>query len=199
MTFKKALIAMSGGVDSSVAAYLAGQAGYACVGATMQLHPAPQQIEDAAAVANRLGIPFCSLDFQEEFCKCVMDAFVQDYENGLTPNPCVVCNQKMTFGKLMDAATELGCEYVVTGHYARIAYMDATGRWILKKALDESKDQSYFLYGLTQAQLSRILFPLGELTKAQAREIAEKTAAVELSQLPEFAMTFAENMLFPDE
>ena len=173
MASKKALIAMSGGVDSSVAAFLAEQAGYACIGATMQLHPAPQQIEDAQAVANRLGIPFCSLDFRDAFCQCVMDAFVQDYENGLTPNPCVVCNQKMKFGKLMDAATELGCQYVVTGHYARVAQMDETGRWVLKKAIDEGKDQSYFLDSLTQAQLSRILFPLGELTKAQARDIAQ--------------------------
>ena len=173
MTSKKALIAMSGGVDSSVAAYLAGCAGYDCIGATMQLHPAPHQIEDAAAVAQRLGIPFHTLDFQREFCQCVMDAFVEDYEAGLTPNPCVVCNQKMKFGKFMDVATELGCDYVVTGHYARVAQIASTGRWVLKKAADESKDQSYFLYGLTQAQLSRILFPLGELTKTQAREIAE--------------------------
>lgn len=173
MTQKKALIAMSGGVDSSVAAYLAQKAGYACVGVTMQLHPGPHQTEDAAAIAERLGIPFYALDFRKEFCSHVMDAFVQDYENGLTPNPCVVCNQKLKFGCLMDTATELGCDYIVTGHYAQVAQVAATGRFVLKKAADESKDQSYFLYGLTQAQLSRILFPLGGLTKAQAREIAE--------------------------
>ena len=172
MAQTKALIAMSGGVDSSVAAYLAGRDGLFCVGATMKLHLTPQQSDDAAAVANRLGIPFHVLDFQKEFCHYVMDAFVQDYENGLTPNPCVVCNQKLKFGRLMDAATELGCQYVVTGHYARVAQMGATGRWVLKKALDESKDQSYFLYGLTQEQLSRILFPLGELTKDAVRQIA---------------------------
>ena len=172
MNQTKALIAMSGGVDSSVAAYLAKKDGFACVGATMKLHPTPQQSDDAAAVARRLGIPFHVLDFQKEFRQYVMDAFVQDYENGLTPNPCVVCNQKLKFGCLMDAATELGCQYVVTGHYARVAQMGATGRWVLKKALDESKDQSYFLYGLTQAQLSRILFPLGELTKDAVRQIA---------------------------
>ncbi|MBE6942182.1 MAG: tRNA 2-thiouridine(34) synthase MnmA [Ruminococcaceae bacterium] len=168
----KALIAMSGGVDSSVAAYLTQNNGVACIGATMKLHPTPPQSEDAAAIARRLGMPFHVLDFQKEFRQYVMDAFVQDYENGLTPNPCVVCNQKLKFGYLMDGATELGCEYVVTGHYARVAQVAATGRWVLKKALDKGKDQSYFLYGLTQAQLSRILFPLGELTKDAVRQIA---------------------------
>lgn len=168
----KALIAMSGGVDSSVAAYLTQNKGVVCIGATMKLHPTPLQSEDAAAVARRLDIPFHVLDFQKEFRQYVMDAFVRDYENGLTPNPCVVCNQKLKFGYLMDGATELGCDYVVTGHYARVAQVTATGRWVLKKALDEGKDQSYFLYGLTQAQLSRILFPLGELTKDAVRQIA---------------------------
>ena len=174
MAQKKALIAMSGGVDSSVAAYLAGQAGYDCIGATMQLHPtdATQQIEDARSVAQRLDLPFYVLDFRAEFCRDVMDRFVNDYETGLTPNPCVVCNQKLKFGKLLDAALELGCDHVVTGHYARIIQDENTGRWTLRKAVDESKDQSYFLYGLTQHQLSHVLFPLGELTKTEAREIA---------------------------
>lgn len=170
----KALIAMSGGVDSSVAAYLADRAGYSCIGATMQLHPgdASQQIADALSVAKRLNIPFYSWDFRNEFRQYVMDSFVHSYETGLTPNPCVVCNRHLKFGRLMDKATELGCDYVVTGHYARIKQDAAIGRWVLQKAVDETKDQSYFLYSLTQAQLSRILFPLGELTKAEAREIA---------------------------
>ena len=177
MEQKKALIAMSGGVDSSVAAYLAGQAGYACVGATMRLYENPNcltnHVQDARQVAQRLGIPFYLLDFQEEFRCRVMDAFVKDYENGLTPNPCVVCNRRLKFGSLLERALEMGCDYVVTGHYARILQNPENGRWMLQKAVDESKDQSYFLYGLTQEQLSHILFPLGELTKADAREIAE--------------------------
>lgn len=175
MSAKKALIAMSGGVDSSVAAYLARREGFSCIGATMQLHPegdVSKQIADAQSVANRLGIPFHVLDFRSEFCRQVMDRFVQDYEDGLTPNPCVVCNQKLKFGKLLDAALELGCERVVTGHYARIIQDSETGRWALRKAADKAKDQSYFLYGLSQKQLSHILFPLGDLTKQEAREIA---------------------------
>ena len=174
MAKEKALIAMSGGVDSSVAAYLAMSAGYECIGATMQLLPCQDASKDAAGVANRLGIPFYTLDFQQEFCKEVMDRFVSDYEAGLTPNPCVVCNQKLKFGHLLTAAKELGCSYVVSGHYARIVYDEKSGRWLLQKAADDTKDQSYFLYGLTQEQLSHILFPLGNLTKSEAREIAEQ-------------------------
>ena len=174
---KKALIAMSGGVDSSVAAYLAGQNGFSCVGATMLLHPGEdfsRQIEDAQSVAQRLGIPFHTLDFRSEFRREVMDCFVDSYEAGLTPNPCVVCNQRLKFGRLLDAALELGCDYIVTGHYARIAQDGATGRFYLRKAVDETKDQSYFLYGLTQQQLSHIYFPLGALSKTQARQLAEE-------------------------
>ena len=174
----KALIAMSGGVDSSVAAHLAMAAGYECIGATMQLLPCRDSANDAKNVADRLGIPFYTLDFQKEFCHEVMDQFVAAYESGLTPNPCVVCNQKMKFGYLLDAAKELGCQYVVSGHYARALQDEKTGRWLLQKAVDETKDQSYFLYGLTQQQLSHILFPLGGLTKTQAREIAEKLSFV---------------------
>lgn len=174
MSKSKALIAMSGGVDSSVAAYLAMAAGYNCVGATMQLLPCEVSSKDAQAVADRLGIPFYALDFQQEFCAEVMDRFVADYEAGLTPNPCVVCNQKLKFGHLLEAAKKLDCDYLVSGHYARIFRNESTGRWLLQKAVDANKDQSYFLYGLTQAQLSHILFPLGALTKVEAREIAEK-------------------------
>lgn len=174
---KKALIAMSGGVDSSVAAYLAEKNGYSCVGATMLLHPdgdSAKQVEDARSVAQRLELPFHVLDFRKEFSQEVMDCFVDSYEAGLTPNPCVVCNQRLKFGCLLDAALELGCDYIVTGHYAQIAQDNATGRFYLRKATDESKDQSYFLYGLTQWQLSHIHFPLGGLTKTQARQIAEE-------------------------
>ncbi len=173
---KKALIAMSGGVDSSVAAYLALKAGYDCIGVTMHLQgnkdAMDAQARDAKAVADRLGIPFQVLDFQAQFRAHVMDAFVRSYENGLTPNPCVVCNRYLKFGGLLEAAAAMGCDAIVTGHYAQIFYNPESGRYAIKKAVDEGKDQSYFLYALSQAQLSRIQFPLGSLSKAQAREIA---------------------------
>ena len=165
-----ALIAMSGGVDSAVAAYLTQQEGFSFVGATMHLHGEFTGVEDARQVAGRLGMPLHVLDFQKEFRHLVMDDFVTCYEQGLTPNPCVVCNRKLKFGLLLEAAQALGCHYTVTGHYARIR--QENGRYVLCKAADAAKDQSYFLYALTQAQLSRIRFPLGELTKEQAREIA---------------------------
>lgn len=166
----QAMIAMSGGVDSAVAAYLTLQEGFTCLGATMRLHECFGGTEDAKAVAYRLGIPLHILDFQAAFCSLVMDDFVRCYEQGLTPNPCVVCNRKLKFGVLLEAAEALGCSHVVTGHYARIR--QENGRFLLSKAADAAKDQSYFLYALNQAQLSRIRFPLGELTKEQAREIA---------------------------
>ena len=180
MPHKKALIAMSGGVDSSVAAYLTMQAGLSCIGATMRLYEpesdgtsCPQQIIDAKSVADRLGLPFHVFDLKDSFRCHVMDAFVRAYESGATPNPCVECNRHLKFGLLLEQAMALGCDCIVTGHYARITKHPQTGRWTLQKALDESKDQTYFLYALTQEQLSRIRFPLGELTKVAAREIAE--------------------------
>lgn len=169
----KAFIAMSGGVDSSVAAYLAMQEGFSCIGVTMRLLPQKgDDISDAQAVAQRLGMPFQELDFTEEFQKEVMEDFIRCYEAGLTPNPCVVCNRRMKFGALLNAALQMGCDYVITGHYAQITEVD--GRYLLKKAADTAKDQSYFLYSLTQHQLSHVRFPLGGLTKEQARQIAEE-------------------------
>lgn len=165
------MIAMSGGVDSSVAAYLMQQQGYDCIGGTMLLCDIPAG-RDAKAVADRLGIPFYEYDARDLFRAQVMDDFVNVYAQGGTPNPCVVCNKTMKFGYLLDRAIEAGCSHIVTGHYARIQEYD--GRYILRKAPDESKDQSYFLAGLTQQQLSHILFPLGELTKAQVRQLAEE-------------------------
>ena len=170
---QKALIAMSGGVDSSVAAWLTQRSGISCVGVTMQLLEGKRaDVEDAALVAEKMGMPFHVLDLTETFRREVMDDFVRCYEAGLTPNPCVVCNRRLKFGALLDAALDMGCEYVVTGHYARIE--TENGRYLLKKAADISKDQSYFLYALTQHQLSHTRFPLGELTKEAARSIAEQ-------------------------
>ena len=178
-----ALIAMSGGVDSSVAAWLTQQAGFSCIGATMRLFdrtPGGEEgkccslddVEDARSVAFRLGIPFYVFNFTEQFRQQVMDKFVRCYECGLTPNPCIDCNRHLKFEALLQRAEILGCQYIVTGHYARIA--EENGRFLLKKAADEAKDQTYFLYSLTQHQLAHTRFPLGELTKAQARAIAQE-------------------------
>ncbi len=167
---QRALIAMSGGVDSAVAAWLTQQEGFACVGATMLLHDSGCDTGDAAAVAQRLGMEFHVLDFSQAFRQQVMEDFASCYEAGLTPNPCVVCNRRLKFGALLDAAGELGCQHLVTGHYARIIQKD--GRYLLRKAVDSAKDQTYFLYALTQRQLARIRFPLGALTK-ETRQIAE--------------------------
>lgn len=166
----KALIGMSGGVDSSVAAYLTMQAGYDCIGATMKLWS--DVSEDARSVARRLGIPFYSFDLSREFEEKVICPFIADYEAGLTPNPCIICNRHLKFGAFLDKALELGCEKIVTGHYARIFLEN--GRWQLRKAADKNKDQTYFLYRMTQKQLAHTLFPLGDLSKADARRIAEE-------------------------
>jgi len=180
---KRAMIAMSGGVDSSVAAWLCVQKGYDCLGMTMRLYTNEEigkdsktccsldDVEDARSVAFRLGIPFRVFNYTDEFRTCVIDRFVSAYECGETPNPCIDCNQHLKFGAIFQRMDELGYDYIVTGHYARI---EREGdRYLLKKGLDPAKDQSYVLYGLTQAQLARTLFPLGGLTKAQTREIAE--------------------------
>lgn len=181
MEKKKALIAMSGGVDSSVAAWLVEEAGFACIGATMRMCDdallgcaCADPSVDAKAVADRLGIPFHVFDTCGDFKKMVVDNFIESYEQGDTPNPCIRCNKTMKFGVLLQKAMELGCNHIVTGHYARIEKDPETGRFLLKKAVDENKDQSYFLACLDQEQLSKILLPLGSLTKAETRKIAEE-------------------------
>ena len=191
MPQKKALIAMSGGVDSAVAAYLTQQAGFDCIGVNMRLYDnAPdldcdtnsccslEDVEDARSVARRLGMPFYAFNFKADFREKVIDRFVQCYECGLTPNPCIECNRHLKFDHLLRRGMELGCDYVVTGHYAQIRQDEQSGRYILYKASDSSKDQSYVLYSLTQEQLAHTRFPLGELTKAEAREIAEQQGFV---------------------
>ena len=180
MEEKLALVAMSGGVDSSVAAYLTRQAGYRCVGAIARLCDSSLpgcgdpdgSIADARAVAQRLGMEFTVLERTEQFRKEVVDYFVDTYEKGMTPNPCVRCNSAIKFGDLLEQALAMGCQKIVTGHYARIRKDEATGRYLLLKAADDAKDQSYFLAGLNQHQLSHTIFPLGELTKEEARTIA---------------------------
>ena len=183
---KKAMIAMSGGVDSSVAAYLITQQGYEAIGVTMKLYNnedigikkektccSLDDVEDARSVANRLGIPYYVFNYTDNFKLQVIERFVEAYRNGRTPNPCIDCNRYIKFDQLMHRAKELQFDYVVTGHYAINEYDEEKGRWILHKATDDTKDQSYVLYSLTQDQLSRILFPLGRMTKHEAREIAE--------------------------
>lgn len=186
---KKAMIAMSGGVDSSLAAKKMTDDGYECIGCTMKLYDnediniersrtccSLDDVDDARSVANRVGIPFYVLNFKEDFHKNVIDRFIEAYENGRTPNPCIDCNRYMKFEKLYQRAKEQGCEYVVTGHYARIEEVD--GKFVLKKAIDETKDQSYVLYSLTQEQLAHTLFPLGNMRKNEVRKIADESQFV---------------------
>ena len=187
MTQKKALIAMSGGVDSSVAAFLTQQAGFQCTGATMRLFDnsilgqdrestccSLDDVEDARSVARRLGFPFYVFNFKDDFEEKVIRKFIHCYECGTTPNPCIDCNRYLKFDHLLRRGYELGCDCVVTGHYARIRQDETTGRYLLYKAVDLSKDQSYVLYSLSQEQLAHTRFPLGEMTKAEARDIAEE-------------------------
>ena len=183
MPEKKALIAMSGGVDSSVAAYLTQRMGYDCMGATMRLFDnraigsdmestccSLEDVEDARAVAYRLKMPFYVFNFTGEFEDKVIRKFVRCYERGATPNPCIDCNRYLKFDELLRRALTLGCDKVVTGHYARIR--EENGRFLLQKAADPGKDQTYFLYNLTQQQLAHTLFPLGGMSKDQVRQIA---------------------------
>lgn len=188
---EKALVAMSGGVDSSVAAYLTKKMGYEPIGVTMKLFDnedigenrektccSLDDIEDARSVAYKLDIPYYVFNFKDNFKEKVIDRFISAYENGATPNPCIDCNRFLKFEKLMQRAEELECKYVVTGHYGIIFYDEASQRYLLKKSVDLSKDQSYVLYSMTQKQLSKTLLPLGEMTKAKAREIADSMGFV---------------------
>ena len=181
----KALIAMSGGVDSSVAAYLMKEAGYECIGCTMRLYEnedagvsrdqtccSLDDVEDARSVAYRLGMPYYVFNFSDDFKEKIICKFINSYEMGRTPNPCIDCNRYMKFEKLHERAKILGCDKVVTGHYARIEHDGE--RYLLKKAVDESKDQSYVLYSLTQEGLAHTAFPLGSLCKSETRKIAEE-------------------------
>jgi tRNA-specific 2-thiouridylase len=177
---------MSGGVDSSVAAAILKESGYDVTGIGLLLvdppdseggaacHRGIEAMEDANRVAERLSIPFLVFDFRDIFKRTVIDYFTSSYLRGETPNPCVRCNAAIKFGELLRVAEDMGSGYVATGHYARVDADASTGRHILKKGLDSSKDQSYFLYSLSQEQLARTLFPLGGMTKAETRDVAKR-------------------------
>ena len=179
----KILIAMSGGVDSSVAALIMKNQGNDCYGVTMKLHGKKDEsiggcvttkdIEDARAICERIEIPYSVVDFSDDFDKYVINNFIEAYENGATPNPCIECNYRLKFDKLFEYGKERGYDKIVTGHYARIEYDEKYGRRVLKKAVDVSKDQSYVLFRLTPHQLDNTLFPLGIYSKDEIRKMAE--------------------------
>lgn len=190
---KKVMVGMSGGVDSSVAAMLLRDSGYEVMGVTLKLFSDEDIVEaqkegktccalsdvmDARSVAHRLGFEHVVFNFKDCFREHVMSQFADSYMCGRTPNPCIECNRHVKFDKMLRRAFELGYDYIATGHYAVREYDEASGRYLLKRPKDRSKDQTYVLYSLTQEQLKHTLFPLGELEKTQVRAIAEKAGLV---------------------
>jgi tRNA-specific 2-thiouridylase len=184
----RVVVGMSGGVDSSAAAALLLEQGYDVVGITLKLWPqdcvnraedkccGPQAVMDARSVSHKLGIPYYLVDEAEEFQRQVIAYFAEEYRAGRTPNPCVMCNEKLKFGTLINRARQLGADFIATGHFARVEKSADSGRMLLKRGRDHRKDQSYFLFSLRQEQLSCALFPLGEMTKTDTRSVARQNA-----------------------
>lgn len=211
ITKKKVVVAMSGGVDSSVAAAMLIEQGYEVLGVTMQIWPASDTsddkssktccsltaVEDARRVSAKLGIPHYVMNFQEIFNKTVIEDFIDEYRAGRTPNPCIRCNKFVKFEALLSRALAMGADYIATGHYARIKFDSHKERWLLLKGIDASKDQSYALYSMTQDQLAHTLMPLGDISKSETRLIAAELG-LSVAKKPESQdICFVENKNYP--
>jgi len=207
MPGKKAMVGMSGGVDSSVAAALLLEKGYEVVGVTLQIWPdMPEErekieggccslsaVDDARRVSQKLGIPYYVLNFKDIFKESVIDYFKREYLAGRTPNPCIACNRHVKFDAMLRKALSMGMDYIATGHYARIEYGSGNGRYLLKRSVDVKKDQTYVLYNLSQHQLSHTLMPIGDYEKEKVREMAKNLGLAVASKPDSQEICFVED------